>query len=108
MALPLLMGLLCAVADIGRAAYLGMEADVAAQAACRYAAQRVAQGDKGGRGVGSFRRRSSSLPGLRARAFPARSRSTARPCGREIERKTFDSAGGLLPKDGRSCSATGR
>ena len=44
MALPLLMGLLCAVADIGRAAYLGMEADVAAQAACRYAAQRVAQG----------------------------------------------------------------
>lgn len=30
MALPLLMGLLCAVADIGRAAYLGMEADVAA------------------------------------------------------------------------------
>ena len=54
MALPLLMGLLCAVADIGRAAYLGMEADVAAQAACRYAAQRVAQGDKGPDGASAL------------------------------------------------------
>ena len=76
MALPLLMGLLCAVADIGRAAYLGMEADVAAQAACRYAAQRAAQGDKVPDGA------SALSASIEVDCSPVRTK--------EVERKTFD------------------
>lgn len=44
MALPALAMLLCAVVDLGRVAYLGIEADAAAQAACRYAAERLSEG----------------------------------------------------------------
>lgn len=91
MALPLLMGLLCAVADIGRAAYLGMEADVAAQAACRYAAQRVAQGDKGPDGAFALSAALEQAPGLAGEGVSCSIEVDCSPVRtKEVERKTFD------------------
>ena len=91
MALPLLMGLLCAVADIGRAAYLGMEADVAAQAACRYAAQRVAQGDKGLDGASALSAALEQAPGLAGEGVSCSIVVDCSPVRtKEVERKTFD------------------
>ncbi len=91
MALPLLMGLLCAVADIGRAAYLGMEADVAAQAVCRYAAQRVAQGDKGPDGASALSAALEQAPGLAGEGVSCSIEVDCSPVRtKEVERKTFD------------------
>lgn len=91
MALPLLMGLLCAVADIGRAAYLGMEADVAAQAACRYAAQRVAQGDKGPDEASALSAALEQAPGLAGEDVFCSIEVDCSPVRtKEVERKTFD------------------
>ena len=91
MALPLLMGLLCAVADIGRAAYLGMEADVAAQAACRYAAQRVAQGNKGPDGASALSAALEQAPGLAGEGVSCSIEVDCSPVRtKEVERKTFD------------------
>ena len=91
MALPLLMGLLCAIADIGRAAYLGMEADVAAQAACRYAAQRVAQGDKGPDEASALSAALEQSSGLAGEGVSCSIEVDCSPVRtKEIERKTFD------------------
>lgn len=91
MALPLLMGLLCAIADIGRAAYLGMEADVAAQAACRHAAQRVAQGDKGPDEASALSAALEQSPGLAGEGVSCSIEVDCSPVRtKEVERKTFD------------------
>ncbi len=91
MALPLLMGLLCAAVDIGRAAYLGMEADVAAQAACRYAAQRIAQGDKAPDGASALSAALEQAPGLAAEGVSCSVETDCSPVqAKRVGRKTFD------------------
>lgn len=95
MALPLLMSLLCAVVDIGRAAYLGMEADVAAQAACRDAAGRIAQGDKAPDKACALSAALGQAPGLAGEGVSCSIEIDCPPVQTKgVERKTFDPQAG--------------
>ena len=95
MALPLLMSLLCAVVDIGRAAYLGMEADVAARAACRDAAGRIAQGDKAPDKACALSAALGQAPGLAGEGVSCSIEIDCLPVQTKgVERKTFDPQAG--------------
>ena len=100
MALPLLVGLLCGVADIGRAAFLGMEADSAAQAACRFAAERVARGDGAPTGADALSAALEQSPSLSADGVRCSVRVRMVPVqAATVQRRTFDPDCGRFDTD---------
>lgn len=102
------MGLLCAVADIGRAAYLGWKRMSRPRPPAAMRPQRAAQGDKVPDGASALSAALEQAPGLAGEGVSCSIEVDCSPVRtKEVERKTFDRRR-IASRDGWSGLLTGR